>query len=71
MNKGITVGRHGDARVTTVDITPTWRSLMPVLVEVAVRGTSFEGRKAAMDELLRLADVVDRMNAEAKKEQAR
>jgi hypothetical protein len=55
-----------DSQRTTVDITPTWRSLMPALVEVAARGRTAEGRKTAMDELLRLADVVDRMCANAK-----
>ena len=46
---------------TTVDITPTWRSLMPWLIEIAANGESAEGRAAAMDELLKLADIVDRL----------
>jgi hypothetical protein len=37
---------------------------MPVLVEVAVNGTTVEARKTAMDELMRLADFADRVNAE-------
>jgi len=47
----------------TVDLTPTWEALIPLLVEVAAKGTSDKGRKAAMDELLRLARMVDRLNA--------
>ena len=51
----------------TIDITPTWRVLLPVLVEVAANGTSAEGRKIARDELYKLADAVDAMNAAAAK----
>jgi hypothetical protein len=53
----------------TFNLTPTWRALLPVLVEVAIRGTSVEGRKAAMDELYRLADFADKVNAERKTHQ--
>lgn len=56
--------------IKTIDMTPTWRALMPALVEVAVRGTDADGRKAAMDELNRLADFVDKRNSEAKKSEA-
>jgi hypothetical protein len=45
----------------TIDITPTWEGILPVLVEVAVNGTSLEGRKEAMNELRRLARIVDAM----------
>jgi len=45
----------------TIDITPTWEAILPVLVEVAVNGTSPEGRRDAMNELLRLARIVDAM----------
>lgn len=44
---------------TTFDVTPTWRALVPVLVEVAANGGTPEARKVAMGELLRLADIVD------------
>lgn len=50
----------------TIDMTPTWRALIPALVEVAVRGTSPEGRKEAMDALYSLADFVDNHNVEVK-----
>ena len=52
----------------TIDLTPTWRALLPALVEVAVRGTSTEGRKEAMDALYGLADFVDKHNAEVRKD---
>jgi len=38
-----------------IEMKPTWRGLLPVLVEVAVRGTSSVGRKDAMDELHAIA----------------
>lgn len=53
-------------KMKTIDMTPTWRALLPALVEVAVRGTSVDGRKQAMDALYELADFVDRANARAK-----
>jgi len=53
-------------QVETIDLTPTWESLLPVLVEVAANGTSHTGRTAAMGELMRLARIVDAQNAAAK-----
>ncbi len=47
----------------TIDITPTWEGVLPVLVEVAARGETAEARKAAMAELVRLARIVDNMVA--------
>lgn len=46
-----------------VDLTPTWRGLLPMLIEVAANGTSPEGRKQATDELYRLADAADKLTA--------
>tara|TARA_R110000824_G_scaffold195727_2_gene378607 strand:+ start:501 stop:695 length:195 start_codon:yes stop_codon:yes gene_type:complete len=51
-----------------VDLTPTWVALLPLLVETANSGESASGRKAAMSELIRLAETVDKMNAQAKQE---
>lgn len=48
----------------TIDITPSWEGILPLLVHVAEHGTTAEGRNAAMDELMRLARTVDQMNAE-------
>jgi hypothetical protein len=47
--------------MATIDATPTWRGLLPLLVEVAVTGDSVGGRKGAMNELLRLADIADNL----------
>lgn len=46
----------------TINIIPSWESILPLLVEAAANGTTSEGRKAAMSELLRLARTVDQMN---------
>lgn len=46
-----------------IDCTPTWRALLPALVNVAANGTDNAARKVAMDELYRLADTVDQLNA--------
>jgi hypothetical protein len=46
----------------TIDICPSWRAILPILVEIAANSKSLEGRDAAMQELLRLADTVDQMN---------
>jgi hypothetical protein len=48
-----------EKRIDTIDLTPTWRGLLPALVELAVNGTTAEARKTAMGELYRLADAVD------------
>lgn len=45
-----------------IDLTPTWRALLPALVQVAANGETAEARKQAMDELYRLADIADGMN---------
>jgi hypothetical protein len=44
-----------------IDITPSWESLIPVLVKAAAKGS-----KPAMDELRRLAQIVDKMIEEAR-----
>ena len=51
-----------DQDTQTIDITPTWQGLLPLLVEVAANGDSAAGRKSAMDELMRLAKTVDESN---------
>lgn len=43
----------------TIDITPTWRGIMPVLIEGIRHGTP-EGQRIAREELMRLADIADR-----------
>ena len=43
---------------------PSWRTAVTIYVEVLQRGDSEEGKRTAREELLRLADIVDAMNAE-------
>ena len=45
----------------TIDITPTWEGLMPVMIELVK-----QGNKVAEDELMKLARSVDQRNAEMK-----
>lgn len=52
----------------TLDLTPTWESLIPLLVEVAANGTDAKARNQAMNELKRLARAVDERNAKAKEQ---
>jgi hypothetical protein len=45
----------------TIDLTPTWREIMPALIAVLQNGTT-EGQDMARAELLRLADIADQLN---------
>ena len=49
------------------DEAPTWREVLPWLVELAANGGKEETRERAMKELLRLADIVDGMAREGRK----
>ena len=49
-----------------VDLTPTWRAAVQIYMAVLENGTE-EGKQSARAELLKLADIVDGMNADAKK----
>ncbi len=42
----------------TVDITPTWEAILPALLAVIENG-NFEGRKVAIEELTRMAQLAD------------
>ncbi len=53
-------------QIETIDITPTWASLIPALCAVIEDGTS-EGRALAIEELMRLAKFADDFNAKNKK----
>ena len=44
-----------------IDLTPTWSALMPALIAAAGHGS-----QGAIDELMRLAAIVDRHNAAKK-----
>lgn len=43
----------------TIDLTPTWLQVLPILLEVFKHGESTEGRKTAMTELRRIAEIAD------------
>ena len=44
-----------------IDLTPTWSGLMPALISAAANGS-----QGAIDELMKLAATVDRINAAKK-----
>ena len=51
-----------------INITPTWESVMPMLFMVLENGTT-EGKREAQEELMRLARMVDTLNAKARGDQ--
>ncbi len=51
----------------TVDLTPTWAAIIPLLILVLREGTS-DGQQQAEDEIMRLALACDAMNARIRKE---
>ena len=54
--------------VRTIDITPTWQQLLPLLIEVAANGDTLKARQNALNELMRLAKTVDDINIALKAE---
>ena len=42
----------------TVNITPTWEAILPALLAVIENG-NFEGRKVAIEEITRMAQIAD------------
>lgn len=56
--------------IGTIDLTPTWRSLIPTFIAALQDGTP-TGRTIARDELYRLADFADAHLAEQKDKLAR
>lgn len=49
----------------TIDITPTWSAILPLLL-AAYEGGTFEGKHAAESELRRMAKLADAYVAERK-----
>lgn len=49
----------------TIDITPKWAEIMPVIVAL-IRDGDEQGRKTATAELLRLARLMDEQNERIK-----
>ena len=43
----------------TIDMTPSWESLVLSIAEMYVMGTKFDTRKIGEDELLRMARLAD------------
>lgn len=52
---------------TYIDVTPTWESMVPVLVHLAVEGQTAQARQTAMAELLRAARIADTYLADRKR----
>src|SRR5579862_5465027 len=50
----------------TIDITPEWGGLLPMLVEVAANGETLKSRAEAMANLRSLVEVVDAQNVRAR-----
>ena len=47
---------------TTIDMTPTWQSAVRIYMAVLENDkASFEGKRIAREELIRLAKIVDRL----------
>ena len=45
----------------TIDVTPTWQAVLPILFAALEDGTD-EGKKIAREELRRMAQAADRYN---------
>lgn len=54
-----------NSKIDYIDVTPTWRGLVPAFVALIENGDA-EGRAHAIKELYRMADAVDAINAERK-----
>lgn len=49
----------------TIDLTPTWTAAAEIYIEVLENeNASFEGRKAAREEIMRMAAIADSMRKE-------
>lgn len=57
----------GEKPKRTIDMTPTWKSLLPIFRAVMEDGTE-SGKKIAWEELARMAEAADRWNAYAKED---
>jgi len=60
------VDEHGQVRpirklVGHIDMTPTWRAILPYLL-LGIENGNAEGRKIAIEELQRMADAADAYN---------
>jgi len=55
----------GKRYVGTIDVTPTWKAMLPVMIEALTNGTP-TGKQLAREELARMADLADHYVAEHK-----
>ncbi len=53
----------------SIILQPTWKGIMPLLLEVAINGETAEGRENAKEEILRCAEVADEYIAKEREEQ--
>lgn len=54
-------GEEMKTKIGTIDLTPTWRALLPVFLLALEEGTE-EGKQIAREELGRMADAADGYN---------
>lgn len=45
--------------IETIDVTPTWKDVTPILMEASANGTG-EGRSIAKKELVRMVGIADK-----------
>lgn len=53
-------------KIMTIDVTPTWSQIMPVLVRILEESGSKKAKEGVRNELFRLARLVDDLNARGK-----
>lgn len=58
-------------KVGSIDLTPTWESILPVLLEVHNSAETSTARQAAFNELRRMAQIADLFVASSKRRQDR
>lgn len=56
-------------KVGTIDLAPSWESILPVLLEIYSNAESSTGKSAALSELKRMAMIADLYVAKTKREQ--
>jgi len=57
-----TIKLRGEKSVETIDMTPTWTAIVPILIAGLQDGTP-EGQRLAKIELYRMAEAADKWNA--------
>lgn len=57
---------RGHHEPLTIDVTPTWKGIMRLLIEVYTNGESVKARQDALTELNRMADLADKYTSMVK-----